>query len=119
MLDARSIGILMPELAVQHQAVQKLGIYEEIKDKVKIIRAVSSPRPSPRRRRDRHQQTNVIQPVAGSEFWSVAHELMEYAASALVFWRCPNNRRSDAFIKFMATGKCGAAAQGRHGTPAR
>jgi molybdate transport system substrate-binding protein len=106
MLNAKSIGHTNAGTGpFNTRLFQKLGIYDQIKDKVKIIegRLVATAVAAG----DVEigiQQTNVIQPVAGSEYLGpLPPELMEYGkvgVGLLTASKHPDEAR--ALIKFMA-----------------
>jgi molybdate transport system substrate-binding protein len=106
MLNAKSIGHTNAGTGpFNTRLFQKLGIYDQIKDKIKIIegRLVANAVAAG----DIEigiQQTNVIQPVAGSEYLGpLPAELMEYGkvgVGVLTGSKHPDEAR--AFIKFMA-----------------
>ena len=104
MLDAKSIGHTNAGTGpFNTRLFQKLGIYDEIKDKIKIIQgrlvAVAAG--------DVEigiQQTNVIQPVAGTEYLGpLPPELMEYGRVGVGLLTASKQPEvASAFIKFMA-----------------
>ena len=104
MLDAKSIGHTNAGTGpFNTRLFQKLGIYDEIKDKIKIIQgrlvAVAAG--------DVEigiQQTNVIQPVAGTEYLGpLPPELMEYGRVGVGLLTASKQQEvANAFIKFMA-----------------
>ena len=105
-LNAKSIGHTNAGTGPFNTTLfQKLGIYDQIKDKIKIItgRLVAEAVAAG----DIEigiQQTNVIQPVAGTEYLGpLPAELMEYGrvgVGLLTASKHPDEAR--AFIKFMA-----------------
>ena len=106
MLDAKSIGHTNVGTGpFNTRLFQKLGIYDQIKDKIKIIQgrlvaeAVAAGDVA-----IGIQQTNVIQPVAGTEYLGpLPPELMEYGRVGVGL--LPVSQQVDvanAFIKFMA-----------------
>ena len=105
MLDAKSIGHSNAGTGpFNTRLFQKLGIYDQIKDKVKIVtggfvaRAVADGEVELG-----IQQTNVIQPYPGTDYVGpLPTELMEYGrfgVGMLASSQHPNEAR--AFIKFM------------------
>ena len=106
MLDAKSIGHTRVGTGPFNTTMfKKLGIYEEIKDKVKIIEGKLVAEAV----RDGDveigiQQTNVIQPLAGTQYLGpLPPELMEYGpvgVGLLTVSKQPEVAK--AFIKFMA-----------------
>jgi len=106
MLEARSIGHTNAGTGPFNTTLfQKLGIYDQIKDKIKIIQGrLVAEAVAAGDVEIGIQQTNVIQPVAGSEYVGpLPPELMEYgrvAVGLLAVSQQPAVAR--AFIKFMA-----------------
>jgi molybdate transport system substrate-binding protein len=106
MLNAKSIGHTNAGTGpFNTRLFQKLGIYDQIKDKIKIIegRLVATAVAAG----DIEigiQQTNVIQPVAGSEYLGpLPAELMEYGKVGVgVLTASKHPEEARAFIKFMA-----------------
>ena len=106
MLDAKSIGHTRVGTGPFNTTMfKKLGIYEEIKDKIKIIEGKLVAEAV----RDGDveigiQQTNVIQPLAGTQYLGpLPPELMEYGpvgVGLLTVSKQPEVAK--AFIKFMA-----------------
>jgi molybdate transport system substrate-binding protein len=106
MLDAKSIGHTRVGTGPFNTTMfKKLGIYEEIKDKIKIIEGKLVAEAV----RDGDveigiQQTNVIQPLAGTQYLGpLPAELMEYGpvgVGLLTVSKQPEVAK--AFIKFMA-----------------
>jgi molybdate transport system substrate-binding protein len=106
MLEAKSIGHTKVGTGpFNTRLFQQLGIYDQIKDKIKIIdgklvaQAVADG--------DVEigiQQTNVIQPVAGSEYLGpLPPELMEYGSVGVGLLTVSSQPEvATAFIKFMA-----------------
>jgi molybdate transport system substrate-binding protein len=107
MLEAKSIGHTNAGTGpFNTRLFQKLGIYDQIKDKIKIIQGgrLVAEAVAAGDVEIGIQQTNVIQPVAGSEYVGpLPPELMEYgrvAVGLLAVSQQPEVAR--AFIKFMA-----------------
>jgi len=106
MLDAKSIGYTNAGTGpFNTRLLQRLGIYDQVKDKIKIIegRLVAAAVAAG----DIEigiQQTNVIQPYAGTEYLGpLPAELMEYGrvgVALLTVSQHPDEAR--AFMKFMA-----------------
>jgi molybdate transport system substrate-binding protein len=106
MLDAKSIGHTNNGTGpFNTRMFQKLGIYDQIKDKIKIIdgklvaQAVADG--------DVEigiQQTNVIQPVAGSDYVGpLPPELMEYGSVGVGLLTVSKQPEvATAFVKYMA-----------------
>jgi molybdate transport system substrate-binding protein len=106
MLDAKSIGHTKVGTGpFNTRLFQKLGIYDQIKDKIKIIdgklvaQAVADG--------DVEigiQQTNVIQPVAGSDYVGpLPPELMEYGSVGVGLLTVSKQPEvATAFVKYMA-----------------
>jgi molybdate transport system substrate-binding protein len=106
MLDAKSIGHTKVGTGpFNTRLFQKLGIYDQIKDKIKFIdgklvaQAVADG--------DVEigiQQTNVIQPVAGSDYVGpLPPELMEYGSVGVGLLTVSKQPEvANAFIKYMA-----------------
>jgi molybdate transport system substrate-binding protein len=106
MLEARSIGHTRVGTGPFNTTMfQKLGIYDQIKDKIKIIEGkLVAEAVADGDVEIGIQQTNVIQPVAGTQYLGpLPPALMEYGAvgvGLLTVSRQPEVAR--AFIKFMA-----------------
>ncbi len=107
MLEAKSIGHTNAGTGpFNTRLFQKLGIYDQIKDKIKIVQGgrLVAEAVAAGDVEIGIQQTNVIQPVAGSEYVGpLPRELMEYgrvAVGLLAVSQQPEVAR--AFIKFMA-----------------
>jgi molybdate transport system substrate-binding protein len=106
MLDAKSIGHTNAGTGpFNTRLFQKLGIYDQIKDKIKIIQGrLVAEAVAAGDIEIGIQQTNVIQPVAGSEYLGpLPPELMEYGrvgVGLLAVSKQPE--AANAFIKFMA-----------------
>jgi molybdate transport system substrate-binding protein len=110
MLNAKSIGHTNAGTGPFNTTLfKKLGIYEQIKDKIKIIQGRPSPQSVAAALADGEieigiQQTNVIQPFPGTEYLGpLPDALMEYATTGvglLTVSTHPDEAR--AFIKFMA-----------------
>jgi molybdate transport system substrate-binding protein len=104
MLDAKSIGHSANGTGPYNTKLfQRLGIYDQLKDKNKIIEG----RPVAKAVADGDveigiQQTNVIQPVAGTDYVGpLPAELMEYARFSLgVLTVSKEPEAAKAFIKF-------------------
>jgi molybdate transport system substrate-binding protein len=106
MLDAKSIGHTSVGTGpFNTRLFQKLGIYEEIKDKIKIIQGrLVAEAVAAGDVEIGIQQTNVIQPVAGTEYLGpLPAELMEYGRVGVGLLAVSQQRDvANAFIKFMA-----------------
>jgi len=106
MLDAKSIGHTNAGTGPFNTALfQRLGIYDQIKDKVKIIQGrLVAEAVAAGDVEIGIQQTNVIQPVAGSEYLGpLPAELMEYARVGVGLLAVSQQQEvANAFIKFMA-----------------
>ena len=106
MLDAKSIGHTNVGTGpFNTRLFQRLGIYDEIKDKIKIIQGrLVAEAVAAGDVEIGIQQTNVIQPVAGTEYLGpLPAELMEYGrvgVGLLAVSEQPDV--ANAFIKFMA-----------------
>ena len=105
MLDAKSIGHSGNGTGLYNTALfQRLGIYEEIKDKIKISegRPVASYVASGEVEIG-IQQTNVIQPYAGTVYLGpLPADLMEYGRfGAAVMTVSKNREGAQSLIKFM------------------
>jgi molybdate transport system substrate-binding protein len=106
MLDAKSIGHTNAGTGpFNTRLFQKLGIYDQIKDKIKIIQGrLVAEAVAAGDIEIGIQQTNVIQPVAGSEYLGpLPPDLMEYGrvgVGLLAVSRQPEV--ASAFIAFMA-----------------
>jgi len=106
MLDAKSIGHTNNGTGpFNTRLFQKLGIYDQIKDKIKIIQGrLVAEAVAAGDVEIGIQQTNVIQPVAGSEYLGpLPPELMEYGRVAVGLLAVSKEPEvATAFIKFMA-----------------
>jgi len=106
MLDAKSIGHTNAGTGpFNTRLFQKLGIYDEIKDKVKIIQGrLVAEAVAAGDVEIGIQQTNVIQPVAGTEYLGpLPAELMEYGRVGVGLLAVSQQQEvANAFIKFMA-----------------
>jgi molybdate transport system substrate-binding protein len=106
MLDAKSIGHTNAGTGpFNTRLFQKLGIYDQIKDKVKIIQGrLVAEAVAAGEVEIGIQQTNVIQPVAGTEYLGpLPAELMEYGRVGVGLLAVSQQREvANAFIKFMA-----------------
>jgi molybdate transport system substrate-binding protein len=106
MLDAKSIGHTRVGTGpFNTKLFQKLGIYDQIKDKIKIIEGkLVAEAVADGDVEIGIQQTNVIQPVAGSEYLGpLPPELMEYGAVGIGLLAVSKQPEvAKAFIKFMA-----------------
>src|SRR5713226_6174052 len=106
MLDAKSIGHTNAGTGpFNTRLFQKLGIYDQIKDKVKIIQGrLVAEAVAAGDVEIGIQQTNVIQPVAGSEYLGpLPAELMEYARVGVGLLAVSQQQEvANAFIRFMA-----------------
>ncbi len=106
MLEAKSIGHTNAGTGpFNTRLFQRLGIYDEIKDKVKIIQGrLVAEAVAAGDVEIGIQQTNVIQPVAGTEYLGpLPLELMEYGrVGAGLLAVSQQQEVANAFIKFMA-----------------
>jgi molybdate transport system substrate-binding protein len=106
MLDAKSIGHTNAGTGpFNTRLFQKLGIYDEIKDKIKIIQGrLVAEAVAAGDVEIGIQQTNVIQPVAGTEYLGpLPPELMEYGRVGVGLLTASKQQEvANAFIKFMA-----------------
>jgi molybdate transport system substrate-binding protein len=106
MLDAKSIGHTNAGTGpFNTRLFQKLGIYDEIKDKIKIIQGrLVAEAVAAGDVEIGIQQTNVIQPVAGTEYLGpLPPELMEYGRVGVGLLTASKQPEvASAFIKFMA-----------------
>ena len=106
MLDAKSIGHTNAGTGpFNTRLFQKLGIYDEIKDKIKIIQGrLVAEAVAAGDVEIGIQQTNVIQPVAGTEYLGpLPPELMEYGRVGVGLLTASKQPEvANAFIKFMA-----------------
>jgi molybdate transport system substrate-binding protein len=106
MLDAKSIGHTNAGTGpFNTRLFQKLGIYDEIKDKIKIIQGrLVAEAVAASDVEIGIQQTNVIQPVAGTEYLGpLPPELMEYGRVGVGLLTASKQPEvASAFIKFMA-----------------
>jgi molybdate transport system substrate-binding protein len=105
-LDANSIGHTMIGTGPFNTRVfQKLGIYDQIKDKIKIIPGGTLVAAAVARGDIEIgiQQTNVIQPFPGTEYLGpLPPELMEYAHAGVGLLAVSQQQdAANAFIKFM------------------
>jgi len=106
MLDAKSIGHTNAGTGpFNTRLFQKLGIYDQIKDRIKIIQGrLVAEAVAAGDIEIGIQQTNVIQPVAGSEYLGpLPGELMEYGRVGV--GRLTASRQpavANAFIRFMS-----------------
>jgi molybdate transport system substrate-binding protein len=106
MLNANSIGHTSAGTGpFNTRLFQKLGIYDQVKDKIKIIQGrLVAEAVAAGDVEIGIQQTNVIQPVAGSEYLGpLPQELMEYGrvgVGLLTVSRHPEAAK--AFIRYMA-----------------
>jgi hypothetical protein len=121
MLNARSIGHTNAGTGpFNTRLFQKLGIYDQIKDRIKIIEGrLVAEAVAAGDIEIGIQQTNVIQPVAGSEYLGpLPLELMEYARVGVGLLTVSKQPEvASAFIKFMAD-PANAALLKRHGAAA-
>jgi molybdate transport system substrate-binding protein len=106
MLDAKSIGHTNAGTGpFNTRLFQKLGIYDQIKDRIKIIEGrLVAEAVAAGDIEIGIQQTNVIQPVAGSEYLGqLPPELMEYARIGVGLLTVSEQPEvANAFIRFMA-----------------
>ena len=106
MLDAKSIGHTNAGTGPFNTRVfQKLGIYDQVKDKVKIIQGkLVAAAVADGDVEIGIQQTNVIQPYAGTEYLGpLPADLMEYGPVGVgLLTGSPHPDEARAFIKFMA-----------------
>jgi len=106
MLDAKSIGHTNAGTGpFNTRLFQKLGIYDEIKDKIKIIQGrLVAEAVAAGDVEIGIQQTNVIQPVAGTEYLGpLPPALMEYGRVGVGLLTASKQPEvASAFIKFMA-----------------
>jgi molybdate transport system substrate-binding protein len=106
MLDAKSIGHTNVGTGpFNTRLFQRLGIYDQIKDKIKIIQGrLVAEAVAAGDIEIGIQQTNVIQPVAGTEYLGpLPAELMEYGRVGVGLLAVSQQREvAAAFIKFMA-----------------
>ena len=106
MLDAKSIGHTNAGTGpFNTRLFQKLGIYDQIKDKIKIVEGrLVAAAVADGDVEIGIQQTNVIEPYAGTEYLGpLPAELMEYGrvgVGLLTVSKHPDEAR--AFMKFMA-----------------
>jgi molybdate transport system substrate-binding protein len=106
MLEAKSIGHTNVGTGpFNTRLFQRLGIYDEIKDKVKIIQGrLVAEAVAAGDVEIGIQQTNVIQPVAGTQYLGpLPAELMEYGRVGVGLLAVSQQQDvANAFIKFMA-----------------
>jgi molybdate transport system substrate-binding protein len=106
MLNARSIGHTNAGTGpFNTRLFQKLGIYDQVKDRIKIIEGrLVAEAVAAGDIEIGIQQTNVIQPVAGSEYLGpLPPELMEYARVGVGLLTVSKQPEvANAFISFMA-----------------
>jgi len=106
MLNARSIGHTNAGTGpFNTRLFQKLGIYDQIKDKIKIIQGrLVAEAVAAGDVEIGIQQTNVIQPLAGSDYVGpLPAELMEYGRVGVGLLAVSRQTEvANAFIKFMA-----------------
>jgi molybdate transport system substrate-binding protein len=107
MLEAKSIGHTNAGTGpFNTRLFQKLGIYDQIKDKVKIIQGgrLVAEAVAAGDVEIGIQQTNVIQPVAGTEYLGpLPAELMEYGRVGVGLLAVSQQQEvASAFVKFMA-----------------
>jgi molybdate transport system substrate-binding protein len=106
MLDAKSIGHTNAGTGpFNTRLFQKLGIYDQIRDKIKIIQGrLVAEAVAAGDVEIGIQQTNVIQPVAGTEYLGpLPPELMEYGRFGVGLLAVSQQQEvANAFIKFMA-----------------
>jgi molybdate transport system substrate-binding protein len=107
MLDAKSIGHTNAGTGpFNTRLFRKLGIYDQIKDKIKIIQGgrLVAEVVAAGDVEIGIQQTNVIQPVAGTEYLGpLPGELMEYGHAGVGLLAVSQQQEvANAFIKFMA-----------------
>jgi len=105
MLDAKSIGHTNVGTGpFNTRLFQKLGIYDQIKDKIKIIQGrLVAEAVAAGDVEIGIQQTNVIQPVAGTEYLGpLPPELMEYGRVGVGLLAVSQQQEvANAFMKFM------------------
>jgi molybdate transport system substrate-binding protein len=106
MLEATSIGHTMAGTGPFNTKVfQKLGIYDQIKDKIKIIPGGTLVAAAVARGEIEIgiQQTNVIQPYPGTEYLGpLPSELMEYGRAGVGLLTVSREQEAaKAFIRFM------------------
>ena len=105
MLDAKSIGHTNAGTGpFNTRLFEKLGIYDEIKDKIKIIQGrLVAEAVAAGDVEIGIQQTNVIQPLAGTQYLGpLPPELMEYGAVGVGLLTVSKQPEvAKAFIKFM------------------
>jgi molybdate transport system substrate-binding protein len=106
MLDAKSIGHTNAGTGPFNTALfQRLGIYDQVKDKVKIIQGrLVAEAVAAGDIEIGIQQTNVIQPVAGTQYLGpLPAELMEYGRVGVGLLAVSQQQEvANAVIKFMA-----------------
>src|SRR6266849_1499103 len=107
MLDAKSIGHTNAGTGpFNTRLFQKLGIYDQVKDNVKIIQGgrLVAEAVAAGDVEIGIQQTNVIQPVAGAQYLGpLPAELMEYGRVGVGLLAVSQQQEvANAFIKFMA-----------------
>src|SRR5258708_24642396 len=107
MLEAKSIGHTNAGTGpFNTRLFQKLGIYDQIKDKVKIIQGgrLVAEAVAAGDVEIGIQQTNVIQPVAGTEYLGpLPAELMEYGRVGVGLLAVSEQQEvASAFVKFLA-----------------
>jgi len=106
MLDAKSIGHTNAGTGpFNTRLFQKLGIYDQIKDKIKIIQGrLVAEAVAAGDIEIGIQQTNVIQPLAGTEYLGpLPAELMEYGRVGVGLLAVSQQQEvANAFVKFMA-----------------
>jgi molybdate transport system substrate-binding protein len=107
MLDAKSIGHTNAGTGpFNTRLFQKLGIYDQIKDKIKIIQGgrLVAEAVAAGDVEIGIQQTNVIQPVAGTQYLGpLPAQLMEYGRMGVgLLAVCQQQEVANAFITFMA-----------------
>jgi molybdate transport system substrate-binding protein len=107
MLDAKSIGHTNAGTGpFNTRLFQRLGIYDQVKDKIKIIQGgrLVAEAVAAGDVEIGIQQTNVIQPVAGSDYVGpLPPELMEYGRVGVGLLAVSQQQEvASAFIKFMA-----------------
>jgi molybdate transport system substrate-binding protein len=107
MLNAKSIGHSGAGTGpFNTRMFQKLGIYDQIKDKIKIINGTPVAVAVARGEVEiGMQQTNVIQPVAGTQYLGpLPAELMEYGHFGVAVRNVSKNQgTAREMIKFMLT----------------
>jgi molybdate transport system substrate-binding protein len=106
MLDAKSIGHTNVGTGpFNTRLFQRLGIYDQVKEKVKIIQGrLVAEAVAAGDVEIGIQQTNVIQPVAGTQYLGpLPAELMEYGRFGVGLLAVSQQQEvANAFIKFMA-----------------